>query len=75
MEMKVEKYDDMEEYEIKSCADTVLKAEEIKADEKKWPKVVAELKRRKKALSNLTGVEKLKAKANMRREEMDYEDE
>jgi hypothetical protein len=74
MKMEVESYKDMDEYEIKSCADTVLKAQKIMADEKKWPKVQKELESRKEAIENLTGVDKLKAKANKRREEMDYED-
>jgi hypothetical protein len=72
LEIEVEKENDKEydEYEIKNCADMVLKAEEVKADSKKWPLVQKELEKRKSALDKLTGLDKMKAKAKSRISEM-----
>lgn len=53
----------MDEYEVKHCADMVLKVEALKQDPKKWEAVMGELAKRKKALDGLTGLDKLKATA------------
>jgi len=76
LEIEVEAGEEKEydEYEIKHCADTVLKAEEVKADPKKWPLVQEELKKRKAALESLTGLDKIKAKAKEKMKEMPEEE-
>lgn len=64
IEIEKEKEDGaMDEYEVKHCADMVMKVETMKQDPKKWAAVMEELKTRKKALDGLTGIDKLKAKA------------
>lgn len=66
-EAKDKKYD---EYEIKECAQTILKAEEIKADPEKMKLVTEFLNKQKSAIDSVVGGKKitnmkdLKAKAN-----------
>lgn len=66
-EAKDKKYD---EYEIKECAQTILKAEEIKADPEKMKLVSEFLNKQKSAIDSVVGGKKitsmkqLKEKAN-----------
>jgi hypothetical protein len=66
LEIEIEKEKEegaMDEYEVKHCADMVLKVEALKQEPEKWKAVMAELQKRKKALDGLTGLDKIKAKA------------
>ena len=49
-----------EEHEIECAARDVLKAEEIKADPKMWPKVQAKLKEQGEAIKKITSMKQLK---------------
>jgi hypothetical protein len=72
---KEKKEEGMDEYEVKHCADMVLKVEALKQDSKKWAAVMEELSSRKKALDNLTGLDKLKAKAKSKMPEAESEED
>ena len=74
IEMGKKEDGEMDEYEVKHCADMVLKVEKLKKDAKKWKAVMEELASRKEALDNLTGLDKLKAKAKTKMEEDSEED-
>jgi hypothetical protein len=68
MEDKVEKKE-YDEYEIKECAECLLKAEEIKADPEKMAKVQEYLANKKKSIdtalgTKITSMKQLKEKAN-----------
>lgn len=65
----------MEDYEIERCADILLEAEEIKADEEKMEKVLPILEKKKKKLKKqISSIADLKAKLN-EPEEMEDENE
>jgi len=49
-----------DKYELESCVDTLLRAEEIKADAKKMAALKPHLMKKKKALEGITSLEGLK---------------
>lgn len=74
MEIKIgkEKKDKgMDEWEIRECADTLIKAESIKADSKKMKEVSKELAKRKKAIEAVPvkDLDELKERANSKESE------
>lgn len=66
--MEEDKYSD---WAIRDCADTLIRAEEIRADPKKMKLVAKEIDKRKKALDKITSIEDLKD----REREMDDDEE
>lgn len=56
IEMGSKKKEGYDEYEIKSCAETLIKAEEIKKDEKKMKAIHAYLSKKKKAISSIADI-------------------
>lgn len=77
IEVENEKEDEeMGEWEIKNAAETILEAEKIKKDPKKWPKVKAYLNNQKETISSLAelrdianGNKELPSKRKMKLEE------
>lgn len=51
-----------EKWEIESAADAIIRAEEIKADKKMWPKVQKELKRKAAAAKRAALVNQVRGK-------------
>lgn len=73
MELKSEKKDGFEKYEIEDAVRTLIRAEEIKQDAKLMAACSESLSKQKKAIDSVAG---LKAKAaELDKEEMDEESE
>lgn len=58
--MKHPKMAEMDEYEVKHCAEKVIEVEEYKQDPKKWEAIQKEIKKKKKAINS---IDDLRAKA------------
>jgi len=68
-EKEAEESEEMDEYELEHCLETLLKAEEIKQDPKKMAQLKPLLAKKKKAILSFDGLRELAEKKSSSQED------